>query len=119
MSLKIENVSKTYGDKKVVDSISFSMDKPGVYGLLGANGAGKTTTMRMILNIIQKDEGQITWSGKKVCKENVRFGYLPEERGIYGKAKLYDQLMYFATLKGMKKQDAKESAISWCKKLGL
>ena len=119
MSLKIEKVSKTYGDKKVVDSISFSMDKPGVYGLLGANGAGKTTTMRMILNIIQKDDGEITWNGKKVCKENVRFGYLPEERGIYGKAKLFDQLVYFATLKGMEKEEAKEAAKNWCKKLGL
>lgn len=119
MGLKIEKVSKTYGDKKVVDSISFNMEKPGVFGLLGANGAGKTTTMRMILNIIQKDEGKITWNGKKICKENVRFGYLPEERGIYGKAKLYDQLVYFATLKGMKKEEAKEAAISWCKKLGL
>ena len=119
MGLKIEKVSKTYGDKKVVDSISFNMDKQGVYGLLGANGAGKTTTMRMILNIIQKDEGEITWNGKKVCKENVRFGYLPEERGIYGKAKLYDQLVYFAMLKGMKKEEAKEATISWCKKLGL
>ncbi len=119
MGLKIDKVSKTYGDKKVVDSISINMEKPGVYGLLGANGAGKTTTMRMILNIIQKDEGEITWNGKKVCKENVRFGYLPEERGIYGKAKLYDQLMYFATLKGMKKEDAKEATISWCKRLGL
>ena len=119
MGLKIENVSKTYGNKKVVDSISFEMNKPGVFGLLGANGAGKTTTMRMILNIIQKDEGEITWNGKKVCKENVKFGYLPEERGIYGKAKLYDQLVYFATLKGMKKEEAKEEAINWCKKLGL
>ena len=119
MSLKIEKVSKTYGDKKVVDAISFGMDKPGVYGLLGANGAGKTTTMRMILNIIQKDEGEISWNGKKVCKDNVKFGYLPEERGIYGKAKLYDQLMYFATLKGMKKEEAKEATINWCKRLGL
>ena len=119
MGLKVQNVSKKYGEKEVVQNLSIEMEKPGVYGLLGANGAGKTTTIRMILNIIQKDEGQITWSGKKVCKENVRFGYLPEERGIYGKAKLYDQLMYFATLKGMKKQDAKEAAISWCKKLGL
>ncbi len=119
MGLKIEKVSKTYGDKKVVDSISFSIDKPGVYGLLGSNGAGKTTTMRMILNIIQKDEGEITWNGKKVCKDNVRFGYLPEERGIYGKAKLLDQLIYFATLKGMQKEDAKQEAITWCKKLGL
>lgn len=119
MGLKIEKVSKTYGNKKVVDSISLNMDKPGVYGLLGANGAGKTTTMRMILNIIQKDEGEISWNGKKVCKDNVRFGYLPEERGIYGKAKLYDQLMYFATLKGMKKEEAKEATINWCKRLGL
>ena len=119
MGLKIENVSKTYGNKKVVDSISFEMEKPGVFGLLGANGAGKTTTMRMILNIIQKDEGKITWNGKKICKENVRFGYLPEERGIYGKAKLFDQLVYFATLKGMKKEEAKEAAKNWCEKLGL
>ena len=119
MGLKIEKVSKTYGNKKVVDSISLNMDKPGVYGLLGANGAGKTTTMRMILNIIQKDEGEISWNGKKVCKDNVKFGYLPEERGIYGKAKLYDQLMYFATLKGMKKEEAKEATINWCKRLGL
>ena len=119
MGLKIEKVSKTYGNKKVVDSISLNMDKPGVYGLLGPNGAGKTTTMRMILNIIQKDEGEISWNGKKVCKDNVKFGYLPEERGIYGKAKLYDQLMYFATLKGMKKEEAKEATINWCKRLGL
>ena len=117
MGLKIENVSKTYGDKKVVDSISFNMEKPGVFGLLGANGAGKTTTMRMILNIIQKDEGEITWNGKKVCKENVKFGYLPEERGIYGKAKLYDQLVYFATLKGMKKEEATTAINKWAKEL--
>ncbi len=119
MGLKLENVSKTYGNKKVVDKISIYMNKPGVYGLLGANGAGKTTTMRMLLNIIQKDEGEISWNGKKVCKQNVRFGYLPEERGIYAKAKLYDQLMYFATLKGMKKEEAKNEAVEWCKKLGL
>lgn len=119
MGLKIENVCKTYGDKQVVQNLSIKMDEPGIFGLLGANGAGKTTTIRMILNIITRDEGTIEWNGKKICKENVKFGYLPEERGIYGKAKLYDQLMYFATLKGMKKEDAKQTIISWCEKLGL
>jgi len=119
MSLKVENVSKTYGDKEVVKSISFTMEKPGVFGLLGSNGAGKTTTIRMILGIIGKDKGIIEWNGKKVNKKNVRFGYLPEERGIYSKAKLFDQLMYFAELKGMEKQEAQKSIKDWCKKLDL
>ena len=117
MSLKVENVSKTYGDKEVVKSISFTMEKPGVFGLLGSNGAGKTTTIRMILGIIGKDKGIIEWNGKKVNKKNVRFGYLPEERGIYSKAKLFDQLMYFAELKGMKKQDAIQAINKWAKEL--
>lgn len=119
MGLKVQNVSKKYGDKEVVQNLSIEMQKPGVYGLLGANGAGKTTTIRMILGIIEKDKGTIEWNGKKVCKENVRYGYLPEERGIYGKAKLYDQLMYFATLKGMNKTDAQNAIFQWCKKLEL
>ncbi len=119
MGLKIENVCKSYGDKQVVQNLSIKMEEPSIFGLLGANGAGKTTTIRMILNIITRDKGIIEWNGKKICKQNVKFGYLPEERGIYGKAKLYDQLMYFATLKGMKKQEAKQTIISWCEKLGL
>lgn len=119
MALKVENVSKTYGDKEVVKSISFTMEKPGVFGLLGSNGAGKTTTIRMILGIIGKDKGIIEWNGKKVNKKNVRFGYLPEERGIYSKAKLFDQLMYFAELKGMEKEEAQKAIKDWCKKLDL
>lgn len=119
MGLKVQGVTKTYGNKEVVQNLSIEMDKPGVYGLLGANGAGKTTTIRMILGIIEKDKGTIEWNGKKVCKENVKYGYLPEERGIYGKAKLFDQLMYFATLKGMNKLDAKTAILEWCKRLGL
>ena len=115
--LILENVSKTFVEKKVVEGISFSLNKPGVFGLLGTNGAGKTTTIRMLLGIIKKDSGEITWNGKKVDRKSVNFGYLPEERGVYPKVKIYDQLMYFAELKGMKKQEADAAIKDWAKKL--
>ncbi len=115
--LILENVSKTFVGKKAVDGISFALDKPGVFGLLGTNGAGKTTTIRMLLGIIKKDNGEITWNGKKVDRKSVNFGYLPEERGVYPKVKIYDQLMYFAELKGMKKQEADTAIGTWAKKL--
>ena len=117
MSLILKNVSKTFIGKKAVDNISLTLDKPGVFGLLGTNGAGKTTTIRMLLGIIKKDSGEITWNGKKVERKNVNFGYLPEERGVYPKTKIFDQLMYFAELKGMKKQEAIESIDKWAKEL--
>ena len=115
MGLKLQNVSKTFIGKKAVQDISFEVDKPGVFGLLGTNGAGKTTTIRMLLGIIKKDTGEITWNGKEVSRENVNFGYLPEERGVYPKTKIHDQLMYFAELKGMKKQDAEDAIKKWAK----
>ncbi len=115
--LILDNVSKTFVGKKAVDGISFALDKPGVFGLLGTNGAGKTTTIRMLLGIIKKDNGEITWNGKKVDRKSVNFGYLPEERGVYPKVKIYDQLMYFAELKGMKKQEADTAIKDWAKKL--
>lgn len=117
MGLKVENVSKSYGTKKVVDNMSFSIDKPGVFGLLGTNGAGKTTTIRMILGILKKDTGEISWNGKEVARKHVNFGYLPEERGIYPKTKIYDQMMYFARLKGMDKKKADEAIKYWMKRL--
>ena len=100
MGVKVENVSKYFDNKLVVDNISFEINEPGVFGLLGNNGAGKTTTIRMILGIIKKDKGEITWNEKAVDRKNVNFGYLPEERGIYPKSKIFDQLLYFAELKG-------------------
>ena len=115
--LILEDVSKTFVEKKAVEGISFSLNKPGVFGLLGTNGAGKTTTIRMLLGIIKKDSGEITWNGKKVDRKSVNFGYLPEERGVYPKVKIYDQLMYFAELKGMKKQEADAAIKDWAKKL--
>ncbi len=117
MSLILENVSKNFVDKKAVDNISFKLEKPGVFGLLGTNGAGKTTTIRMILGIIKKGSGEITWNGKPVERKHVNFGYLPEERGVYPKVKIEDQLMYFASLKGMDKKEAKEAIEKWAKKL--
>ena len=111
MSLVLKNVSKTFVGKVAVDNISFSIEKPGVYGLLGTNGAGKTTTIRMLLGIIKKDSGEITWKGKEVDRENVNFGYLPEERGVYPKTKIMDQL------KGMKKDDAITAINKWAKEL--
>lgn len=117
MGLILKNVSKTFTGKKVVDNISFSLEEPGVFGLLGTNGAGKTTTIRMLLGIIKKDSGEITWNGKKVDRKSVNFGYLPEERGVYPKVKIYDQLMYFAELKGMKRSEADKTINEWAKRL--
>lgn len=117
MGLILKNVSKTFTGKKVVDNISFSLEEPGVFGLLGTNGAGKTTTIRMLLGIIKKDSGEITWNGKKVDRKSVNFGYLPEERGVYPKVKIYDQLMYFTELKGMKRSEADKTINEWAKRL--
>ena len=117
MGLQLKNVSKTFVGKKAVDNISLELNQPGVYGLLGTNGAGKTTTIRMILGIIKKDGGEITWNGKAVDRKSVNFGYLPEERGVYPKVKIWDQLMYFAELKGMNKQEAEKEINKWAKTL--
>lgn len=117
MGLKLQNVSKNFVGKLAVDDISFELEKPGVFGLLGTNGAGKTTTIRMLLGIIKKDKGEITWNGKAVERKNVNFGYLPEERGVYPKVKIFDQLMYFAELKGMKRKDAQGAIEKWAKVL--
>lgn len=117
MGLKVQNVSKTFDEKLAVDNISLEINEPGVFGLLGTNGAGKSTTIRMILGIIKKDSGNITWNGKEVERKYVNFGYLPEERGIYPKVKICDQLMYLAKLKGMKKKEAEESMNFWLNRL--
>ena len=93
------------------------MNKPGVFGLLGTNGAGKTTTIRMMLGILKKDSGEITWNGNAVERKNVNFGYLPEERGIYPKTKIFEQLIYFAELKGMKRQEASKEIDYWMNRL--
>ena len=119
MGLEIKDVCKNFGIKEAVKHLNLSIDKPGVYGLLGTNGAGKTTTIRMILGIIKKTSGTITWNGKEVKRENVNFGYMPEERGLYPKTEIFNQLMYFAKLKGMKVKEATEAIDYWLKRLDM
>ena len=101
MALIIKDLVKKYGDKTVVNKLSFEMNDPGVYALLGTNGAGKTTSMRMILGILSSDGGTITWNGRDNGLKDINLGYLPEERGLYPKSTIFDQMMYFAKLKGI------------------
>lgn len=117
MALKVEGLVKNYGDKRVVNNLSFSIDKPGVFGLLGTNGAGKTTTIRMMLGMLKKDGGTVTWNGKPFNTKNVPIGYLAEERGIYSKFTVIDQLIYFGELKGMNRKDAIKSIDYWLERL--
>lgn len=119
MGLKVANADKSFGEKKAVRNLSFNMDDPGVFGLLGTNGAGKTTMIRMILGILKKDGGTIEWNNSEVTRETVKFGYLPEERGIYPKAKISEQLLYFAKLRGMTGKDARASLTYWLDRLNV
>jgi len=112
--LIVEKVVKQYGDKTAVNGISLEVGKGEIYGLLGANGAGKTTTMRMVLGLIYPDGGSILYNGKPYSTELLHtMGYLPEERGLYPKIKVSDQLIYLAQLRGMSKKDADKSLKYW------
>lgn len=119
MILEVKNLTKKYGDKVVVDNISFKIDKPMIFGFLGTNGAGKTTSIRMILDIISKTKGEASWNGVNINIKNIKFGYLPEERGLYPKTTVYNQLLYFCNLKGYNKQEANQSINYWLKKLDM
>lgn len=112
--LVVHNVVKHYADKTAVNGVQFEVGEGEIYGLLGANGAGKTTTMRMILGLIYPDEGEIRYNGKAFSNELLnKFGYLPEERGLYPKVKVCDQLIYLAKLKGMSAKEADRSLKYW------
>lgn len=114
MALQIENVTKRFGDFTAVDQLNLTVDKGSMYGFLGANGAGKTTTFRMILGLLNANEGHITWNDKTISYEtSPEIGYLPEERGLYPKMKVEDQLIFLGELRGMKKPDAKKAIDYW------
>ena len=117
MSLEVKNLTKKYGEKTVVDNLSFTLEKPGVYALLGTNGAGKTTSIRMILGMLACDGGQVLWQGKPMDAMHMNVGYLAEERGLYPKYELMDQLLYFAKLKGVARETAKERIAYWAGRL--
>jgi ABC-2 type transport system ATP-binding protein len=109
--LELEHVSKSYNDKQIIDNISFFVNQGEIFGLLGPNGAGKTTTLRMMLDIIKPESGNIKIFGKNLDPDSKdRIGYLPEERGLYKKSKVIELLVYLAQLKGMTKTRAMENA---------
>lgn len=118
--LEIKNVSKSYGNKKVLDDISISVPKQSIYGLLGPNGAGKTTLIRIINQITMPDSGQILLDGKPLTPNDVAvIGYLPEERGLYKKMKVGEQAIYLAQLKGVDKNTADKRLRRWFVKFGI
>lgn len=117
MSLEVKNIVKKYGEKTVVNNLSFTMKEPGVYALLGTNGAGKTTTIRIILGMLSKDGGEVCWNGKPLDVMSTNIGYLAEERGLYPKYSLLDQLLYFAKLKSVPRDEAKKRIKYWSERL--
>ena len=112
--LEIKDLVKTFGTMTAVDHVSFTA-KPGeIMGLIGQNGAGKTTTFRMILNFLTPDSGTISWNGQPLtAKDYDIIGYLPEERGLYPKMRVQDQIVYFARLRGMKTAEIKARIPEW------
>lgn len=117
MSLIVQDLTKRYGDKVVVDHLSFRMDQPGVYALLGSNGAGKTTSIRMMLGILARDGGTVLWNDRPLNTDTCNVGYLAEERGLYPKYDLMDQLVYFASLRGVDRAEARKRIKYWAERL--
>lgn len=120
VTLRVENVTKRFDNFTAVDNLSFDVRAGRVFGFLGPNGAGKTTTIRMIVGITAPDEGKIELFGRHISSEmQNRIGYLPEERGLYKKMKILDQLRYFAALKGVSQKDADSRIDSWLDRMKL
>ncbi len=118
--LTINGVSKFYTGKTALNKVSLSIPKGCIYGLLGPNGAGKTSLIRIINQITQADEGSVLFYDQPLQARHIRnIGYLPEERGLYKKLKVFDQLVYFARLRGMSQKEASEKASFWLKKMKL
>ena len=119
MVIEVNGISKSYSGRKVVNNVSFSAKAGKALGLLGRNGAGKTTTIRILMNVIYPECGGVTLDGKPIDYDRIRIGYLPEERGLYAKKEIFEQLVYFAELKGSSKTDAARSVDEWLKRLGI
>ena len=119
MKIEVENITKSFGENSVLKGVSIEAESGKAVGILGRNGAGKTTTIRIIMGVFAPDSGEVLADGEKINRDRIRIGYLPEERGMYPKKIIIDQLVYFAVLKGMSKAEAKASAEYWLEKLQM
>jgi ABC-2 type transport system ATP-binding protein len=118
--LEVDRVSKRYGDTVALDDMAFDVRAGEIFGFVGSNGAGKTTTMRIILGVLASDGGEVRWDGVPVTLETrSRIGYMPEERGLYPRMKVGEQLEYLARLHGLTRPDAVAAARSWAERLGV
>ena len=108
--IEIRNLTKCFGEKRAVDDLSITVKEGVAYGFLGRNGAGKTTTIRILMNVFREDSGEALFDGEPAHKESKKIGYLPEERGLYSKRGVLEQLIYFGMLKGMDRRLAETEA---------
>ncbi|MDP9244134.1 MAG: ATP-binding cassette domain-containing protein [Chloroflexota bacterium] len=120
MSLVIDRISKRFGEVVALDQVSFSVEPGRIFGLLGANGAGKTTCMRIVLDILRADAGEVTWRGSRnVDLPRSTWGYLPEERGLYARMRVSEQLRYFASLYGVSSGTARAEIAEWLERFRI
>jgi len=118
--LELRGLTRRYGDLVALDDVSFTVAEGQMFGFVGPNGAGKTTTMRIVLGVLEPDRGEVRWRGRPVDAETRRrFGYMPEERGLYPKMRVRDQLEYFARLHGLPAAEAGSAAGYWIERLGV
>lgn len=117
MKLEVKDIHKSFGEKEVLHGVSFEVESGKALGLLGRNGAGKTTTIRILMDVFHANSGEILLDGKKFVPSKHQIGYLPEERGLYPKRTVIDQMVYLAALRGMNTKEARESAKKWLARL--
>lgn len=119
MILELRNIEKSFGEKKVLTGVSFKAEGGKAFGLLGRNGAGKTTSIRILMDVFPANSGEVLIDGQPIDYNKIGIGYLPEERGLYPKKIIIDQLTYFAELKGMSRKEAVKSIDYWLERLGM
>ena len=119
MKLEVNNLKKSFGETEVLHGVSFSVESGSALGLLGRNGAGKTTTIRILMDVFKGNDGTITMDGKPFVPKEYQIGYLPEERGLYPKKTVGEQLIYLAMLRGLNAKKAKEQTKKWLERMGV
>lgn len=119
MKLEVKNITKSFGDKQVLHGISFEVQSGRALGLLGRNGAGKTTTIRILMDVFRANSGEVLLDGEKFNQRKHLIGYLPEERGLYPKKKVIEQMVYLGRIRGISKSEAVANSKKWLKRLGV